>query len=75
MDSTTPYERRLRDAPREWKVPLIEVMDTAEMVMLGLRDGTFSIENPAVECPELVAELTRMTIELNQTFGERLTDE
>lgn len=75
MSQLTPFDKRIENVPASWKRPLVEVIDTAETIAMGLRDGNLGLTNPALECPELVAELTKLAIELHQTFGERLTDD
>lgn len=75
MSQLTPFDKRIENVPASWKRPLVEVIDTAETIAMGLRDGNFGLRYPAVECPELVAKLTKLAIELHQTFGARCCDE
>ena len=58
MDCTTPFDHALAFVPWQWKGPLVDVIDTAAMVRLGIEH---SIKvNPT---PELVAALTRLVVE------------
>jgi len=56
--------------PASWGVPLSNVIDTAENVCLGLQQPVFGVANPATECPQLVAELTRLVIQLHSQEGQ-----
>jgi hypothetical protein len=63
MDTTTAFDKRLPNVPSQWRDALVEVIDTAEAICLGLQQPVFGVINPATECPQLVAELTRLTCE------------
>lgn len=63
MDTTTDFDKRLPHVPSQWRNALVEVIDTAEAICLGLRQPDFGVANPATECPQLVAELTRLACE------------
>lgn len=65
---TNPFDQRLQNAPKSWRLALVNVIDTAESVCIGLQNGEFGVNNPCVECPGLVSELTKMTIELYNSF-------
>ena len=63
MDTTTAFDRRLPHVPSQWRDALVEVIDTAGAICLGLQQPDFGVANPATECPQLVAELTRLACE------------
>ena len=63
MDLTTKFDQRLRHVPEPWRSALVDVVDTAEAICLGLQQPSFGVANPATECPELVAALTRLACE------------
>ena len=65
---TNTFNQRLDETPDTWRRALVNVIDTAESVCLGLQNGEFGVNNPCVECPGLVSELTKMTIELHNAF-------
>lgn len=62
-DATTRFDRRLEHIPDAWRWALAEVIDTAETVCIGLQQSEFGFSNPAKECPQLVADLTRLAFE------------
>lgn len=59
----TAFDRRLEHVPASWRDALVDVIDTAEAVVLGLRQDSFGVQQPATECPQLVADLTRLVCE------------
>ena len=63
MDMTTRFDKRLQFVPDPWRDALVEVIDTAEAICLGLQQPDFDVANPAIDCPQLVAELTRLACE------------
>jgi len=67
MDLTTKFDQRLQHVPEPWRGALVDVIDTAEAICLGLQQPSFGVSNPAAECPELVAALTRLACERSNT--------
>jgi len=63
MDLTTKFDQRLQHVPEPWRGALVDVIDTAEAICLGLQQPSFGVSNPATESPELVAALTRLACE------------
>jgi hypothetical protein len=63
MDTTTKFDRRLQHVPESWRGALVDVIDTAEVICLGLQQPSFGVGNSAIECPQLVADLTRLACE------------
>ena len=59
MDFTTKFDQRLQHVPEPFRSHLVEVIDTAEVIFLGLQQPSFGVCNPATECPQLVADLTK----------------
>lgn len=58
MDFSTPFDHALVRVPWQWKGPLVDVIDTAAMVRLGIEH---SIE--VSPTPDLIAALTRLVVE------------
>jgi hypothetical protein len=58
MDCTTPFDHALTSVPAEWKGPLVDVVDTAAMVRLGI-EHSIKIRPTS----ELIAALTRLAVE------------
>ena len=46
MDATTPFDRRLAHVPQEWRGPVVDVVETFEIVQLGLK--SIGIDDPFV---------------------------
>jgi hypothetical protein len=63
--SPSQFDIRVSNIPSEWQGPCVEVIDTAETICIGLQASTvFKTANPVVDCPRLVAELTRLVFEV-----------
>ena len=63
MNATNAFDQRLQHVPASWRDALVEVIDTAEAVVIGLCQDSFGVQQPATECPQLVADLTRLVCE------------
>lgn len=62
-DATTHFDHRLQCLPDDWACALVEVIDTAESICIGLQQPRFGLSDPAKDCPQLVADLTRLAFE------------
>ena len=69
MDTTTAFDRRLEHIPDIWRWALVEVIDTAENVCIGLKQPEFGFSCPAKECPQLVSDLTKLAFERRYRTG------
>lgn len=72
VNATNAFDQRLQHVPASWRDALVEVIDTAESVVLGLRQDSFGVQQPATECPQLVADLTRLVCERRDTSRRAL---
>lgn len=50
------FDRRIDNTPRDWRGPLVEVVDTADAIRIALKD--WGIDDPA-----LLLGLTRLALE------------
>lgn len=71
MSAITEFNRRIETIPigrSDWKQPLVEVIDTASAIAVGIT-SELGVDNPALECPELLLELTKLAIERHDLEG------
>lgn len=71
MSAVTDFNRRIDaiSASRsDWSQPLVDVIDTASAIAVGIR-SEMGVENPALECPELLLELTKLAIQRHDMDG------
>jgi len=57
-DWTTAFDRRIQNVPYDWKGPLVEVLDTAQTVEMGIQ---CQLDTPPTA--ELIVGLTRLVME------------
>lgn len=70
---TNRFDIRIANIPSDWQGPCVDVIDTAETICIGLQASTvFNTANPAIDCPHLVAELTRLVFERRDSADEVL---
>jgi hypothetical protein len=55
MDLATPFDKHLATIPLEWRFPIVEVIDTANVVRLAMKDWE-------LESPELLLGLTQLVL-------------
>ena len=55
MDLATPFDKHLSTIPLEWRFPVVEVIDTANLVRLAMKDWE-------LESPELLLGLTQLVL-------------
>jgi hypothetical protein len=48
-DITTAFDKRLEHVPGPWREAVVDVIDTAEVICLGLQQPSFGVANPAIE--------------------------
>ena len=70
-DFTTRFDRRVDIAPREWKGPLTEVMDTFDSVSLFFCDE----DKDKWFTPQLALELTKLVLERHDAEQKKLDEE
>jgi hypothetical protein len=61
MQPSDPFDRRLESIPHEWKGPLVDMLDTAETVIIKLRSIDYEPD------PALVGRLTDLILERHAT--------
>lgn len=56
MDATSPFDRRLKHVPHEWRSPLVEVIEAFETVQIGLK-------SIGIDDPFLLTEAVRLVLD------------
>jgi hypothetical protein len=74
FDHTTSFDSRITNLPEPWRSATVEVVDTAESICIALCQEVFGVANPAIDCPYLVAELTRLVLERVKADQQECTE-